>query len=96
MVQEQSMRLPSLKRLLFNTFPWKDINPTYYKRMDDTVTLEIPKQFIQVIYQALDIATKQVGLNGAEALLVVAKELAKQTGEQPDAAAPPAEEETTE
>ena len=64
--------------------------------MDDTVTLEIPKQFIQVIYQALDIATKQVGLNGAEALLVVAKELAKQTGEQPDAVAPPAEEETTE
>ena len=56
--------------------------------MDDTVTLEIPKQFIQVIYQALDIATKQVGLNGAEALLVVAKELAKQTGEQPDAVAP--------
>jgi hypothetical protein len=56
--------------------------------MEETVTLEIPKQFIQVIYQALDIATKQVGLNGAEALLVVAKELAKQTGEQPDAAAP--------
>ena len=53
--------------------------------MEETVTLEIPKQFIQVIYQALDIATKQVGLNGAEALLVVAKELAKQTGEQPEA-----------
>ena len=69
--------------------------------MEETVTLEIPKQFIQVIYQALDIATKQVGLNGAEALLVVAKELDKQTGEQPDAEAPPAEpteptEETTE
>ena len=69
--------------------------------MEETVTLEIPKQFIQVIYQALDIATKQVGLNGAEALLVVAKELVKQTGEQPDAEAPPAEpteptEETTE
>ena len=59
--------------------------------MEETVTLEIPKPFIQVIYQALDIATKQVGLNGAEALLVVAKELAKQTGEQPDAVAPPAE-----
>ena len=68
--------------------------------MEETVTLEIPKQFIQVIYQALDIATKQVGLNGAEALVVVAKELAKQTGEQPETAeAPPAEpteEETTE
>lgn len=60
--------------------------------MEETVTLEIPKQFIQIIYQSLDIATKQVGLNGAEALLVVAKELAKQTGEQPETAeAPPAE-----
>jgi hypothetical protein len=56
--------------------------------MEETVKIEIPKQFIQIIYQSLDIATKQVGLNGAEALLVVAKELAKQTGEQPDAAAP--------
>jgi hypothetical protein len=60
--------------------------------MEETVTLEIPKQFVQVIYQALDIATKQVGLNGAEALLVVAKELAKQTGEQPDSATPAATE----
>ena len=50
---------------------------------DENVTLEIPKQYIQVIYQSLDIATKQVGLNGAEALVVVAKEIAKQTGEQP-------------
>ena len=65
--------------------------------MEETVKIEIPKQFIQVIYQALDIATKQVGLNGAEALLVVAKELAKQTGEQPDAATPTEEApETTE
>ena len=65
---------------------------------DENVTLEIPKQFIQVIYQSLDIATKQVGLNGAEALVVVAKEIAKQTGEQPETAEAPAEptEETTE
>tara|TARA_R100000008_G_scaffold53290_1_gene32306 strand:+ start:289 stop:498 length:210 start_codon:yes stop_codon:yes gene_type:complete len=54
---------------------------------EDNVTIEIPKQYIQVIYQALDIATKQVGLNGAEALVVVAKEIAKQTGEQPPAPA---------
>ena len=60
---------------------------------EENVTIEIPKQFIQVIYQALDIATKQVGLNGAEALVVVAKEIAKQTGEQPPvpAEAPAAE-----
>ena len=65
---------------------------------DENVTLEIPKQFIQVIYQSLDIATKQVGLNGAEALVVVAKEIAKQTGEQPETAEAPAEptEDTTE
>lgn len=65
---------------------------------DENVTLEIPKQFIQVIYQSLDIATKKVGLNGAEALVVVAKEIAKQTGEQPETAEAPAEptEETTE
>ena len=65
---------------------------------DENVTLEIPKQYIQVIYQSLDIATKKVGLNGAEALVVVAKEIAKQTGEQPETAEAPAEptEETTE
>ena len=51
--------------------------------MEEKVTLEIPKQFIQIIYQSLDIATKQVGLNGAEALVVVAKEIAKQSGEEP-------------
>ena len=50
---------------------------------EETVKIEIPTQFVQVIYQALDIATKQVGLNGAEALVVVAKEIAKQTGEEP-------------
>ena len=60
---------------------------------DENVKIEIPRQFVQVIYQALDIATKQVGLNGAEALVVVAKEIAKQTGEQPPAPAEaPAEE----
>ena len=66
--------------------------------MAETVKIEIPKQFIQIIYQSLDIATKQVGLNGAEALVVVAKELAKQTGEQPETAEAPTEEapETTE
>jgi|TARA_R100000742_G_C4277058_1_gene98608 hypothetical protein len=53
--------------------------------MEEKITLEIPKGFIQVIYQSLDIATKQVGLNGAEALVVVAKEIAKQTGEEPPA-----------
>ena len=65
---------------------------------DENVTLEIPKQYIQVIYESLDIATKKVGLNGAEALVVVAKEIAKQTGEQPETAEAPAEptEETTE
>ena len=56
--------------------------------MEEKVTLEIPKGFIQVIYQALDITTKQVGLNGAEALVVVAKEIAKQTGEEPPKPAP--------
>lgn len=35
---------------------------------EETVKIEIPTQFVQVIYQALDLATKQVGLNGAEAL----------------------------
>ena len=66
--------------------------------MEETVKIEIPKQFIQIIYQSLDIATKQVGLNGAETLVVVAKEIAKQTGEQPETAEAPAEptEETTE
>ena len=59
--------------------------------MEETVKIEIPKQFIQIIYQSLDIATKQVGLNGAEALVVVAKEIAKQTGEQPETAEAPAE-----
>ena len=58
---------------------------------DENVTLEIPKQYIQVIYESLDIATKKVGLNGAEALVVVAKEIAKQTGEQPETAEAPAE-----
>ena len=50
--------------------------------MGEKVTLEIPKGFIQIILQSLDIATKQVGLNGAEALVVVAKEISKQTGEE--------------
>ena len=58
---------------------------------DENVTLEIPKQYIQVIYQSLDIATKQVGLNGAEALVVVAKEIAKQPGEQLETEEAPAE-----
>ena len=40
---------------------------------EETVKIEIPTQFEQVIYQELDIATKQVGLNGAESLVVVAK-----------------------
>ena len=55
--------------------------------MEETVTLEIPKQYIQIIYQAL-VSTcdaKQVGINGAEALVVVAKEIAKQSGEEPPA-----------
>jgi len=59
--------------------------------MEETVKIEIPKQYIQVIYQSLDIATKKVGLNGAETLVVVAKEIAKQTGEQPETAEAPAE-----
>ena len=55
--------------------------------MEETVTLEIPKQYIQIIYQAL-VSTcdaKQVGIKGAEALVVVAKEIAKQSGEEPPA-----------
>ena len=55
--------------------------------MEEKVTLEIPKQYIQIIYQAL-VSTcdaKQVGINGAEALVVVAKEIAKQSGEEPPA-----------
>ena len=63
---------------------------------EETVKIEIPTQFVQVIYQALDLATKQVGLNGAEALVVVAKEIAKQTGEQPPAPAEAPATETTE
>lgn len=70
--------------------------------MEETVTLEIPKQFIQIIYQALvnTCDAKKVGINGAEALVVVAKEIAKQSGEEPpetaEAPAEPTEEETTE
>ena len=64
--------------------------------MEETVKIEIPKHFVQVIYQSLDIATKQVGLNGAETLVAVAKELVKQTGENPSPAEAPAEEITEE
>ena len=63
---------------------------------EETVKIEIPTQFVQVIYQALDLATKQVGLNGAEALVVVAQEIAKQPGEPPPAPAEAPATETTE
>lgn len=53
--------------------------------MEEKVTLEIPKQYIDIIYRALvnTCDAKQVGINGAEALVVVAKEIAKQSGEEP-------------
>ena len=70
---------------------------------NETVKIEVPRQYIQIILEALDVTNRQQGLRSAEALLVVAKELTKQTGEQPPAPAPapaeaPAEptEETTE
>ena len=55
--------------------------------MEEKITLEIPKQYIQIIYQALvnTCDAKQVGIQGAKALVVVAEEIAKQTGEEPPA-----------
>ena len=53
--------------------------------MEEKITLEISKQYIQIIYQALvnTCDAKQVGIQGAKAIVVVAEEIAKQTGEEP-------------
>ena len=57
---------------------------------DEEVTLKLSKPLIQVNIQAIDIAVKAVGLNGAEALVVLAKTITEQTGEtvQPPVPAP--------
>ena len=47
----------------------------------EEVTLKLNKDLIQVNIQAIDIAVKAVGLNGAEALIVLAKTISEQTGE---------------
>ena len=47
----------------------------------EEVTLKLNKDLIQVNIQAIDIAVKAVGLNGAEALVVLAKTISEQTGE---------------
>lgn len=60
-------------------------------------TLTLSQDLIRVNIQAIDIAIKAVGLNGAEALVVLAKQIAEQTGEtvqQPEQ--PEAEEATAE
>lgn len=60
-------------------------------------TLTLSQDLIRVNIQAIDIAIKAVGLNGAEALVVLAKQIAEQTGEtvpqpeQPEAEEAPAE-----
>ena len=45
----------------------------------EEVTLKLNKDLIQVNIQAIDIAVKAVGLNGAEALVVLAKTISEQT-----------------
>ena len=47
----------------------------------EEVTLKLNKDLIQVNIQAIDIAVKAVGLNGAEALVVLATTISEQTGE---------------
>ena len=59
----------------------------------EEVTLKLNKDLIQVNIQAIDIAVKAVGLNGAEALVVLAKTISEQTGET---VAPPEKSETEE
>ena len=54
---------------------------------NETVKIEVPRQYIQIILQALDVTNRQEGLRSAEALVVIAKELTRQTGEQPPAQA---------
>lgn len=61
----------------------------------EEVTLKLNKDLIQVNIQAIDIAVKAVGLNGAEALVVLAKTISEQTGQtvnQPEPEQPEAEE----
>ena len=50
----------------------------------EEVTLKLNKDLIQVNIQAIDIAVKAVGLNGAEALVVLAKTISEQTGQTVD------------
>jgi len=59
----------------------------------EEVTLKLNKDLIQVNIQAIDIAVKAVGLNGAEALVVLAKTISEQTGET---VAPPGQPEAEE
>ena len=59
----------------------------------EEVTLKLNKDLIQVNIQAIDIAVKAVGLNGAEALVVLAKTISEQTGETVAPPEPPEAEE---
>ena len=47
----------------------------------EEVTLKLSKDLIKLNFQAIDITVKAVGLNGAEALVVLAKTISEQTGE---------------
>ena len=58
----------------------------------EEVTLKLNKDLIQVNIQAIDIAVKAVGLNGAEALVVLAKTISEQTGQTVNQPEPEAEE----
>ena len=54
-------------------------NYIYYLDMaednaNEKVKIEVPRQYIQIILQALDVTNRQEGLRSAEALVVIAKE----------------------
>ena len=59
----------------------------------EEVTLKLNKDLIQVNIQAIDIAVKAVGLNSAEALVVLYKTISEQTGETVPAPEQPVAEE---
>tara|TARA_B100002019_G_scaffold181205_1_gene156440 strand:- start:1123 stop:1332 length:210 start_codon:yes stop_codon:yes gene_type:complete len=64
---------------------------------EKTFTFKLNEELLKVNIQAIDIAIKQTGLQGAEALVVLYKTLVEQTGqevqqpEQPEAEEVPAE-----
>ena len=64
---------------------------------EKTFTFKLNEELLKVNIQAIDIAIKQTGLQGAEALVVLYKTLAEQTGqevqqpEQPEAEEAPVE-----